>query len=35
FLGLSMPMWSMVWFAGLALWALYAGFKARRSSVHH
>ncbi|MCS3745705.1 MULTISPECIES: disulfide bond formation protein B [unclassified Xanthomonas] len=35
FLGLSMPMWSMVWFVALALWALYAGFKARRSSVHH
>ncbi|WDJ99069.1 disulfide bond formation protein B [Xanthomonas campestris pv. incanae] len=29
FLGLSMPMWSMVWFVGLALWALYAGFKHR------
>ncbi|MCC4612716.1 MULTISPECIES: disulfide bond formation protein B [Xanthomonas] len=35
FLGLSMPMWSMVWFVSLALWALYAGFKARRSLVHH
>lgn len=31
FLGLSMPMWSLVWFVALALWALYAGFKARRS----
>ncbi len=30
FLGLSMPMWSLVWFVLLALWALYAGF--RRSS---
>ncbi|MCC8555178.1 disulfide bond formation protein B [Xanthomonas hortorum] len=29
FLGLSMPMWSMLWFVGLALWALYAGFKQR------
>ena len=31
FLGLSMPMWSLIWFVALALWALYAGFKARRS----
>lgn len=30
FLGLSMPMWSLVWFVLLALWALYAGFRARR-----
>lgn len=30
FLGLSMPMWSLVWFVALALWAVYAGFKARR-----
>lgn len=29
FLGLSMPMWSLVWFVALALWALYAGFKRR------
>ncbi|HBK46082.1 MAG TPA: disulfide bond formation protein B [Xanthomonadaceae bacterium] len=29
FLGLSMPMWSLVWFALLAVWALYAGFKRR------
>lgn len=34
FLGLSMPMWSMACFVGLALWALYAGFKARRSAFH-
>jgi len=27
FLGLSMPMWSLVWFVLLALWALYAGFR--------
>ena len=30
FLGLSMPMWSLIWFVALALWALYAGFKTRR-----
>ena len=29
FLGLSMPMWSLVWFLLLAAWALYAGFRAR------
>ncbi|KRG37598.1 disulfide bond formation protein B [Stenotrophomonas panacihumi] len=29
FLGLSMPMWSLVWFMLLAAWALYAGFRAR------
>jgi disulfide bond formation protein DsbB len=29
FLGLSMPMWSLVWFVLLAAWALYAGFRAR------
>lgn len=27
FLGLSMPMWSLVWFVLLALWALYAGLR--------
>lgn len=31
FLGLSMPEWSLIWFLGLAGWALYAGF--RRSKV--
>jgi len=29
FLGLSMPMWSLVWFVVLALWAVHAGFRAR------
>ncbi len=29
FLGLSMPMWALLWFAGLGLGGLYAGFKAR------
>jgi len=29
FLGLSMPMWSLVWFVLLAAWAVYAGFRAR------
>lgn len=29
FLGLSMPMWSLVWFVLLAGWALYAGYRAR------
>ena len=29
FLGMSMPMWSAVWFVLLAIWALYAGFRAR------
>lgn len=32
FLGLSMPEWSLIWFAGLSLWALYAGFRERRRS---
>lgn len=31
FLGLSMPMWCLLWFIGLALWALYAGFKRRQT----
>ena len=31
FLGLSMPMWSLLWFVALAAWALYAGFRARRA----
>ena len=29
FLGLTMPMWSLVWFVLLAIWAAYAGFRAR------
>lgn len=33
FLGLSMPMWSLVWFALLAGWALYAGLRVRRTRL--
>lgn len=29
FLGLSMPFWTLVWFVGLALGALWAGFRKR------
>ena len=29
-LGLTMPMWSLVWFAALAVWALVTAFRARR-----
>ena len=29
FLGLSMPWWSLVWFAVLAAWALHAGLRRR------
>ncbi|MEP6634101.1 MAG: disulfide bond formation protein B, partial [Luteimonas sp.] len=29
FLGLSMPEWSSIWFALLALWAVHAAFKRR------
>jgi protein dithiol:quinone oxidoreductase len=32
FLGLSMPAWSLVWFVGLTVFALYAAFKRRQSS---
>ncbi len=32
FLGLSMPAWSLICFIVLALWALYAGFSARKVS---
>ena len=28
FLGLSMPVWTLVWFVGLLVLAIYAGFKA-------
>lgn len=35
FLGLSMPMWSLAWFAILGLAALYAGFKRRKHSLFH
>lgn len=31
FLGLSMPEWSLIWFVALALWALVAAFRARKS----
>ena len=29
FLGLSMPMWCLLWFIALAAWALLAGFRRR------
>lgn len=29
FLGLSMPMWSLIWFIVLALWAIYASARSR------
>ena len=29
FLGLSIAEWSLAWFAGLALWALWLGFRKR------
>ncbi len=32
FLGLSMPEWSLIWFVGLAAWALYAGFRRMKVS---
>ncbi len=32
FAGLSMPEWSLIWFVGLALLALYAGFRRRKVS---
>lgn len=33
FLGLSMPMWALVWFVALGLGALYAGFQRRHSHL--
>ena len=33
FLGLTMPMWSLVWFVLLAIWALWIGFRARKTST--
>jgi len=33
FLGLAMPAWSLVCFIVLALWALYAGFSARKGFI--
>lgn len=35
FLGLSMPMWSLAWFAILGLAALYAGFRGRKQGLFH
>jgi protein dithiol:quinone oxidoreductase len=34
FLGLSMPGWALVWFVLLALWALFAAFKRRKSRYY-
>ncbi|ODU44108.1 MAG: disulfide bond formation protein B [Lysobacteraceae bacterium SCN 69-48] len=31
FLGLSMPMWALLWFVALGLGALYAGFQRRHA----
>lgn len=33
FLGLTMPMWSLLWFVGLGAGALYAGFRHRHSRL--
>lgn len=33
FLGLTMPMWSLAWFAFLAVWALWISFRARKTST--
>ena len=35
FLGLSMPMWTLVWFVALGFGALYAGFKYREKHRFH
>jgi len=35
FLGLSMPMWCLLWFVALGLWALYAGWKRRERHRFH
>ena len=35
FLGLTMPMWSLVWFIGLAIWALQAAFRRRNTHRFH
>lgn len=29
FLGLSMPAWTLIWFVGLGIWALWSAFRAR------
>ena len=35
FLGLSMPMWCLLWFVALGVWALHAGFKRRQGHRFH
>ena len=35
FLGLSMPMWCLVWFIALAAWAMHAGFRRRSAHRFH
>ena len=35
FLGLSMPMWALIWFVALAAWALHAGFRRPRAHRLH
>jgi len=35
FLGLSMPMWCLLWFIALAVWALHAGFTRRHAHRFH
>ena len=35
FLGLSMPMWCLLWFVGLGVWALFAGWKHREKHRFH
>lgn len=35
FLGLSMPMWVLLWFVLLAGWGLYAGFRRRSTHRFH
>ncbi len=34
FLGLAMPAWALIWFVLLALWALHAGFRRRRTRTY-
>lgn len=33
FLGLAMPAWSLIWFVLLGVWALWAAFRSRRTSI--
>jgi disulfide bond formation protein DsbB len=35
FLGLSMPMWTLLWFIALGLWALVSGFRRREKHRFH